>query len=258
MKKKPYKLCPVLIITLFIAHRSAFLFCGGFMIEKNLPQSHGIYEKSLTLKNGEVFRYTLSLPDSFLPEKKVPLVVALHFGGEVTPWYGKGYLTILVEPAWFNLGAIIVAPDCPTPVGWDNPRSETAVIALVDHMKQYYNIDEKKIVLTGFSLGGIGTWYLASRHPHLFSAAVPMSSMPKADVLESLGDVPYYVIHSTGDEIFPIKKVEELIGKIKARGMDVQFKALDGVSHYRTASFVKALREAVPWILNIWENKKSQ
>ena len=48
------------------------------MIEKNLPQSHGIYEKSLTLENGEEFRYTLSLPDSFLPER---LFLILTSGG---------------------------------------------------------------------------------------------------------------------------------------------------------------------------------
>lgn len=228
------------------------------MTDLNLPQKHGIYEKTFTMESGDAVRYTLSLPGSFSSEKEVPLVVALHYGGDVTPWYGKGYLTILVEPAWYELGAVIVAPDCPSPAGWDNPRSESVVIALIDHMKRHYKIDEEKVVLTGFSLGGIGTWYLAAHYPHLFSAAVPVSAIPKADTVEEMGDVPLYVIHSTGDKIFPIKRVEDVIEKIKARGLQIRLKTLAGVSHYRTASFVEALRGSIPWIRSTWEKKKNK
>lgn len=230
-------------------------FYGGNMSEVNLPEKHGIYQKSLVLEGGDTVRYTLSIPKSFSPGEKVPLIIALHYGGDVIPWYGKGYLTILVEPALWKLGAVIAAPDCPSPAGWDNPRSEAAVLALMNHLKQHYTIDDKKVVLTGFSLGGIGTWYLAARYPDLFSAAIPMSAMPRPDVAEAVRDIPVYVIHSTGDEIFPVKRLEEVVEKLKIRGLPVQMKTITGISHYQTPSFVDALRETIPWIKQTWKKK---
>lgn len=225
------------------------------MPEINLPERQGIYQESLKLESGDTLRYTLSIPEGFSPGEKAPLVIALHYGGDVTPWYGKGYLTILVEPALWKLDAVIAAPDCPSPAGWDNPGSEAAVLALMNHLKRYYTIDDKKVVLTGFSLGGIGTWYLAARYPDLFSAAIPVSAMPRPDVAEAVRDIPVYVIHSTGDEIFPVKRVEEMVEKLKIRGLPVHMKILEGISHYQTPSFVDALRETIPWIKQTWQKK---
>jgi len=225
------------------------------MPEINLPERQGIYQESLMLESGDTLRYTLSIPEFFSPRGKVPLVIALHYGGDVTAWYGKGYLTILVEPALCELGAVIAAPDCPSPAGWDNPSSEAAVLALMNHLKRYYTIDDKKVVLTGFSLGGIGTWYLAARYPDLFSAAIPVSAMPRPDMAETVRNIPVYVIHSTGDEIFPVKRVEEMVEKLKIRGLPVRMQTLEGISHYQTPSFVDTLRETVPWIEQTWQEK---
>lgn len=225
------------------------------MSEINLPEKQGIYQESLILESGETLRYTLSIPGSFSSREKVPLVIALHYGGDVTPWYGKGYLTILVEPALWELGAVIAAPDCPSPAGWDNPGSETAVLALMNHLKRHHIIDDNKVVLTGFSLGGIGTWYLAARYPDLFSAAIPVSAMPRPDASEAVRDIPFYVIHSTGDEIFPVKRVEEVVERLKTGGLPIRMKTIDGISHYQTPSFVDALRETIPWIKQTWQKK---
>lgn len=218
----------------------------------DLPGTPGIYEQTLKLENGNTLRYTLSIAKSFSLQKETPLIVALHYGGNVSPWYGKGYLTILVEPALRDLGAVIAAPDCPTKDGWDNPPAESAVLQLVKYIQENYKIDHKKILVTGFSMGGIGTWYMAARNPKLFSAAIPISAMAEPEIIETIRDIPVYAIHSTGDQIFPVKKVEEMVQKLKAKGLPIQLKILDGVSHYRTDSFAAPLHDAIPWIKQVW------
>jgi predicted peptidase len=220
--------------------------------EAEFPKTPGIYEKILTLKSGLPLRYTLSIPASFSEQQAVPLVMALHFGGTVTPWYGKGYLITLPEPALRELGAIIAAPDCPTR-GWDNPTAETAVLELLDLLKNNYNIDEKRILITGFSMGGIGTWYLVARYPQIFSAAVPISSAVNLETIKGIKDIPLYVIHSRQDEIFPIKHVQEMVQILKDNGASIQFEIIDGVSHYNTGMFVESLRAAVSWIKDVWK-----
>ncbi|NIM17073.1 MAG: prolyl oligopeptidase family serine peptidase [Candidatus Aminicenantes bacterium] len=218
----------------------------------DLPTTPGIYEKILTLESGIPLRYTLSIPASFSEQQPVPLVMALHFGGTVTSWYGKGYLITLPEPALRELGAIIAAPDCPTQ-GWNNPISETAILELLDHLKNNYNIDEKRILITGFSMGGTGTWHMAARHPQIFSAAIPISSAVGLETIKQIKDIPLYVIHSRQDEVFPIKHVQEMVQLLKDNGVSIQFEIIDGVSHYNTGMFVESLKEAVPWLKKVWK-----
>lgn len=217
----------------------------------DLPKNPGIYEKTLTLKSGLALRYTLSIPAGFSEQKPVPLVIALHFGGTVTPWYGKGYLITLPEPALRELGAIIAAPDCPTQ-GWDNPTSETAILELLDCLKNNYNINEKRILITGFSMGGIGTWHLVARHPQIFSAAIPISSAVNLETIKGIKDIPLYVIHSRQDEVFPLKHVNAMVQLLKDNGVSIQFEIIDGVSHYNTGMFVEPLKAAVSWIKEVW------
>ena len=75
--------------------------------DPTLPQEAGVYK--LTLADG--LHYTLSLPEGYDRSKSWPLVLALHYAGQVTPWYGRGVLEVLVEPALRDLQPIIVAPD---------------------------------------------------------------------------------------------------------------------------------------------------
>jgi predicted peptidase len=217
-----------------------------------LPKKPGIYEETFTLKTGALLRYTLSIPREFSPEQSMPLVIALHYGGTVTPWYSKGYLDILVEPALRNLNAIIAAPDCPGK-GWNNPSSEAAVIELLEHIKAKYSIDEERLLVTGFSMGGIGTWHMVARHPQLFSAAIPMSAAVGLETIKKIKDTPIYVIHSKQDEFFPFKQLEETVQILQDRGVSVQLQLVDGISHYNTAGFAQYLKEAVPWVKSIWE-----
>lgn len=217
----------------------------------DLPTTPGIYEKILALKSGLPLRYTLSIPAGFSEQQPVPLVLALHFGGTVTPWYGKGYLITLPEPALRELGAITAAPDCPTR-GWDNPTAETAVLELLDHLKNNYNIDEKRILITGFSMGGIGTWHMAARHPQIFPAAIPISSAVGLETIKTIKNIPLYVIHSRQDEVFPLKHVKAMVQLLKDNGVSIQFEIIDGVSHYNTGMFVEPLKEAVPWVKEVW------
>ncbi|MCG2815995.1 MAG: linear amide C-N hydrolase [Candidatus Aminicenantes bacterium] len=220
------------------------------------PRTPGIHQITTTNSGGSTLRYTLSIPDTYDPEKPQPLVVALHYGGEVTPFYGRGYLKLLVLPALKGLNALILAPDCPDR-SWTSPVSETAVIGLIKALLSDYKIDERKILLTGFSLGGIGTYHLAARHPGLFSAAIPMAARTTEETLALIHNIPFYIIHSDGDELFPMESVEAIVKTLKEKGMKVQLQVIRGISHWRTTAFVPALRQAASWVKNIWDKDTS-
>jgi predicted peptidase len=210
--------------------------------------------KITELKSGLKLRYSLSLPRDYSPSRSYPLVVALHYGGKVTPFYGRGFLSSFVEPALEDLGAIIVAPDCPKE-GWTNAVSETAILELMLLLMEEYDIDSDRVVLLGYSMGGAGTWYMAARHPDLFSAAIPISAPADLDKTPIVEHVPLYIIHGEKDELFSPLDVKLLYHKQKNNGAEIEMITVAGEGHYQLARFINPLKAIIPWIRKIWEDR---
>jgi predicted peptidase len=201
----------------------------------------------MAVSGGQTLRFTLFIPDDYRGDRPFPLVVALHYGGEVTPFYGRNILEILVQPALAALGAIIVAPDA-LDRGWNDARDESAVLALMDHLTATLSIDRKRVLCTGYSMGGVGTWYMAGRHPDRFTAAIPIAGRPP----EGDFKVPVYAIHGRQDQVMPLGPTEAYIARLKTAGATAELVVLDGPTHFQTERFVEPLRAAVPWIQRVW------
>lgn len=200
--------------------------------------------------------YTLSVPAGYAPERPAPLVVSLHYGGPVlSPYYGRGLLETVVEPALRPLQALMLAPDCPARA-WAEPACEDTVLALIEHVRASYAIDERRVVLTGYSKGGIGTWALAAKHPQRFSAAIAMAGRPPTALEAARWRVPLYVIHAREDEVLPIGPTTEAVKQLRAAGWPVEFEILEGVTHYETHRFAAALGRAVAWLQRVWDEGK--
>jgi predicted peptidase len=230
-------------ISLFVVGMSA-----GTALAQPILTRPGTYE--LTLPGSER-RYTLVLPRGYLGAESVPLVMALHYGGRVTPYIGRGFLEQLVEPALRELGAILVAPDSAAD-GWANPTAERHVIELLSFIESNYKVDKTKTLLTGYSMGGMGTWYLAPRHPELFEAAIPMAGRPQADSTELDWRTPTYVINSAADELIAIGPTRDVVGRLKARGAPIEMVVIDDVTHYEVPRYREHLKAAIPWLRGAW------
>jgi predicted peptidase len=210
--------------------------------------------KIAELKSGLKLRYTLSLPHSLSLTESYPLVVALHYGGKVTPFYSRDFVESFVTPALQDLEAIIVGPDCPS-TGWTNAVSETAILELILLVMEEYNIDSDRVVLMGYSMGGLGTWYMAARHPDIFSAAIPISAPAEMATTPIMPDIPLYIIHGDKDELFPAVNVKSLYHKQKNSGAEIEMIIVAGVSHYQMDRFINPLKAAIPWLYNIWAER---
>lgn len=229
---------------------------------------------------GTRIRFAMVVP-RMNPGDELPLVLALHdmasTGDSVPPYYGQQSLESLFGPALSPLGAIIVAPDAPRN-NWTNPVAERAMLSLVAELKRRYPIDTLRTLVTGISMGGMGTWFLANRHPRVFRAAVPLTSFPVvrhttftraglgAAVDELVRDnagswtapyrqVPVYAIHSRADERVPFSAESTLVAMIRARGGLVQLVAVDSLKHGPAVVYQGALRAAIPWIRRQWSRR---
>jgi predicted peptidase len=213
------------------------------------PVGPGVHEQTASLPTGGQLRYTISVPNGYDSKKPVPLIVALHYGGEVTPFYGRGMIDGLVGPALQDLRAVVIAPDS---LGgdWTSARNEDAVVWLTRSVIKSYAIDPKKVALTGFSMGGQGTWFIGSRHQDLFTAAIPVAGEPAGGLDWK---IPIYVIHSRKDEVIPIEPTRKHLEQLKAQGVKVEFKEVTDLTHFQTPKYAAALKEVVPWLGQVWK-----
>jgi predicted peptidase len=209
----------------------------------------GIHRGTLRQAGEAPIPYAISIPGNYSPSNPVPLVLALHYGGDPTG-AGLGVLTILVAPALAELGAVIVAPDS-LGGGWSTAENDRAVKTLLDAVQSSYRIDPGKIVVTGFSMGGAGVWHFAGKYPERFSAAVPVAGRPPA--ARGGWRTPVFAIHSRNDEVVPIEPTEASIKELRSAGVRAEFIPLTGISHYETYRFVDGLRRSVPWLKETWK-----
>jgi predicted peptidase len=196
-------------------------------------------------------RYSLSLSGKTSDDQARPLILALHFAGHGTPYYGKNILTELVEPALRELGAILVAPDC-TGSDWTHSRSERDVISVLKHVQENYNVDPGQTLITGYSMGGIGAWYLAARHQEKFSAALIMAGTPPPNMTEVDWKIPLLIIQSRKDEIMPLQPTMIAVEQLQAAGKKVELILLEDVTHFETWRYTVPLHASISWIQNAW------
>lgn len=227
---------------------------------------------------GTRLRFSIVVPP-MIPDDRLPLVVALHglapTGDTVPPHFGQRTLESLFGPALRPLGALIVAPDAPGN-NWTSPVAERALLALTDEIKRRYPTDTLRTLLTGISMGGMGSWFLAQRHPKAFRAVVPLTSFPiirptsfnraalAAAVAEMVRDsgaswaasfreVPVYAIHSRHDESVPFAAESTLVSMIRGRGGVAELVAVDSLRHGPAILYQGVLRASVYWIRRQWD-----
>ena len=111
--------------------------------------------------------------------EKAPLVFYFH-GINCVPLYGAE------QSLWTEIAdrenLIVVFPGPATYKAWNIfdlpflPSDIRFVLALLEHMKETYAIDESRVYLSGFSMGGAMTHALAMGYPELFAAAAPFNA----------------------------------------------------------------------------------
>jgi predicted peptidase len=212
----------------------------------------GLHHLKFQRKDGPPIGYAVSIPANYSSSRLVPLILALHFGvgGGDAAGAGGDMVQILIGPALAQLGAIIVAPDS-VRGNWSTPENEKAVNALLDMMLANYAIDKKKVAVTGYSMGGTGSWHFAEKFPQRFSAAIPIAGTPS----ESTAGwrLPVLAIHSRDDQVAPFGPTEARIAQLQKAGVNARLILLTGITHYETDRFQGALQQAVPWLREIWK-----
>jgi predicted peptidase len=164
--------------------------------------------------------YLLYLPKDYgKTDKTWPLILFLHGAGErgdnIEKVKTHGPARLAAEGRDFDF--IIVSPQCPQEGWWTGMTDE--LMALVDDISQRYQVDTRRLYITGLSMGGFGTWSLIQKYPDKFAAAAPIcgggETVPARHRLDKM---PIWVFHGAKDEVVPLSKSEEMVKVVEKSG----------------------------------------
>ncbi len=212
-------------------------------------------ERSVTLGEHR-YRYRVWLPAHYTKLHHWPVILFLHGSGErgddnVRP------LSNGLAPALQRFGdryrAVVVFPQCRDGQEWYGEMELQALAALEQTIREFHG-DRRRIYVTGISMGGSGTWYMA-RHRRLFAAAVPICGEvardpadpfpiePPPDIARIVGapdpyitlaaliSAPAWVFHGTIDDQVPVTQSRRMVAALRRMGKRVHYTEYPGVGH---------------------------
>ncbi len=183
-------------------------------------------------------QYLLYLPEEYGRDNKSwPLILFLHGsgerigGGKIHPNLSQVGLPKTLQKGG-NFPFIVLTPQCPAGKWWSDPDISQMVIAMLDEVCKKYNVDERRIYLTGLSMGGFGTWSLAQQNPDRFAALVPVCGGGNMLLNDRLKKVPVWIFHGAKDKNVPIENAYKMGGSLKQMGGNVQLQVFPNQGHF--------------------------
>jgi len=211
------------------------------------------------------------LPPTWSATNPAPLLVFLH-------GYDPGISLVNVPGIPFGLtnvadraGACMVAP-----FGRSNTDfqgiGEQDVVIVMEEMARRFGCDRERVVLCGYSMGGMGAWCMGARMPHLFNAILVVSGrgdfyvwhrLAPADVppwqgrlvdtqfasawLHQMTATPLLGIHGTRDDLVSFDQGRAIFDRLRPHNPWTRFIALPEAGHF-IFDFVENNPQSTGWL----------
>ena len=202
--------------------------------------------------------YMVWIPKDFDPGRKYPLLVFLH-GSASTETNIRGWRDIIPE------GFIALGPRGRGPsncYSWDN--AQTDVAEAVQAVKENFPIDERNVLLAGFSMGGYGVYRTFYEAPETYRGIAVFSGMPTArfdpaehkdakvvdftrpENIKKFKGVPVFVFHGKRDLNVSYDATERFVVQLERAGVPVQFHAEADKGHESPSD--ETIRAFFAWV----------
>jgi len=176
-----------------------------------------------------------------------PTIVAMHGWGSnaldlmgLAPYVAEGRCLMLCPqgPVEVAIGAINgygwyeLRPGAP-PDMEAMGKAADYLMGFVDAALERYPADRRKLILMGFSQGGVMAYNMAIRHPERFAALVALSTWFPEELAEhahnrdALAQLPTLVQHGRADDMIDIGKARESIERLRSFKMPLSYREYD-------------------------------
>ena len=212
----------------------------------------GVFRRGFLSELDHTIRpYSVYVPDDYDPQNEYPLLVYLHGSGQD-------------DRALFNTdfpkeGFVVLAPNGRgTSNCYATSEAQVDIMEAIQDVRRQYSINDDRIILSGFSMGGYGVYRSFFEHPEVFSALAILSGHPDLasksgmdgapnfldeGLLVDFYQVPIFIYHGEQDLNCPFELTERLVALLQTRNDHVQFITDEDAGHgsmgleYKTVYF---------------------
>lgn len=220
------------------------------------PAETGFLNRSVSV-DGVERRYQVYVPSGYQRSTPLPVILALHGGGEygtngISQTDGGLARAIRRHPDRFN--ALVVFPQSPPGAPGFQGLGERIALTELDKVLSEFNADASRVYLTGLSMGGNGAWYLAYHHANRFAGVLVVCGFveeftgttsgthyppivarsagnPFAAIAKAVLQLPIWIFHGDVDRTVSVEQSRQMFSALKAIGANVQYTELPGVPH---------------------------
>ncbi len=228
----------------------------------------GFLNRTIAIR-GVTYRYVVYIPAGWTAERTWPVILFLHGSTE----RGRDGL----RQSRVGLGAalrrypdrypaLVVMPQCRPEADWISPAMQAQALGALETTAREFNGDARRTYLTGFSMGGYGSWDIAAKHPRRFAALVvvcggilwppsvamrplaPGTNNSYFRTARAVAHVPCWIFHGDQDRNVPVTESRRMADALKSLGANVRYTEYRGVAH-ECWNQVYAEPELPAWLL---------
>ena len=202
------------------------------------------------------YKYRVWLPPHYSKVRRWPVVLFLHGSGERGDDNVRQLalgLPALLSSYSERYKCIVVIPQCQYGHEWYG-EMETQALAALEQTIGEFRGDRRRLYITGMSMGGAGTWYMA-RHRR-WAAVIPVCGEvsrqandpfpvdpppdlarivgapdPFGALAEAIGPTPVWSFHGSDDAEIPVTQSRSMTAALLAHGNAARYTEFKGAGH---------------------------
>ncbi|TVP55364.1 MAG: hypothetical protein EA349_09530 [Halomonadaceae bacterium] len=184
---------------------------------------------------GNLQPYSLYIPEQPVAESGYGLTLLLHaLSGNYNQFLGSNHARQLGER---GTGSIVATPAGRGPDGFYEDAAEADLFEVWADVARHYPLDPDWVAMSGFSMGGIGSFHIAGRYPDLFARIMPIVAGGNESLMPSLRHVPVMMWTALLDELQPVLTTESMVSTLRGLDYPMDIWRFETWDHLTAAAF---------------------
>jgi len=197
--------------------------------DRGLAPGRSAHRLALHDQADDHVNYLLYVPPGDQPASGWPTILFLHGseqrGDNPSMLEDLAILAFADRVGGFPFAAIL--PQCPRGEHW----SPGVLRQVLDTVEAEVPVDRNRVYLTGFSMGGYGTWQTAAAMPGVFAAIAPLCGLSDLPDIPHLVGIPAWVFHGARDRNVPSSESVRMVSALRQAGGDPRFTVYPDQAH---------------------------